>query len=142
MHKSLYLHLFAMHKHSTHDQHIMRSSQTAILDSPSLPLVVRKAHIFPSMQNKALLSLGLFCDNYYMVLLKKSAINIKHNNSDSLSLQGYRDTTNEVWAIDISSQGLRSPSEDICSQANNVYELKCEKDIITYLHKVYCSPVP
>ena len=52
------------------DGAIIQSSHIALLGASSLPLAVRKARIFSSMQNKALLSLGQFCDNDYKVVLK------------------------------------------------------------------------
>ena len=121
---------------------IMKSSHAALLDAPSLPLTVRKVHIFPSMQKKALLSLGKFCDNNYTFVLKKNAINNNHKDRNSFYLQGHRYTTSGMWTVGISSQGLRNPSEDIHAQANNVYKLKRDKYIITYFHKAYFSPVP
>ena len=86
------------------DGAIMTSSHTALLDFPSLPMAVRKAHIFPSMRNKALLSLGQFCDNEYDVTLTKTTISIIHHRDPTLSLHGHRDHTTGMWTIDISTK--------------------------------------
>ena len=123
----------------------MQSSHTALIDAPHLPLVVRKAHIFPTMKNKALLSLGKFHDNGYEVALAKSAIHIIHQHEASLSLHGTWEPSNGMWIVDISTNDLQPPYASPAStapQVNNVYELNKKRDIVTYLHKVAFSPVP
>jgi len=78
------------------------------------------------MKNKALLSLGQFCDNGYDVALTQSAIHIIHKHDDSLSLHGIRDPSNGIWIVDIPSDALHlsDPSPPFSSlQVNNVYEL-------------------
>ena len=47
-----------------------------------------------------------------------------------------------MCTVDIYSQVIRSTSEDIHAQPNNVYELKRKKWIITCLHKADFIPVP
>ena len=127
------------------DGSTMQSSHTALIDAPHLPLAVRQAHIFPSMRNKALLSLGQFCDNGYDVALSQSSIHIIHHHDSSLSLHGTRDPSNGMWIVDISAAALRpskpSPTRTT-PQVNNVYELNKKRDIVTYLHKAAFSPVP
>ena len=127
------------------DGSIMQSSHTALIDAPHLPLAVRQAHIFPSMRNKVLLSLGQFCDNGYDVALSQSDIHIIHHHDCSLSLHGTRDPSNGMWIVDISAAALRpsNPSPTRTTpQVNNVYELNKKRDIVTYLHKAAFSPVP
>ena len=115
----------------------MTSSHTALLAFPRLPELVRKAHIFLSMRNKALLSLGQFCENEYDVLLTKITISINHHHSPALSLQGHRNKTTVMWTIDISI----SPTPTNV-KSSNVYKLNKKRDIVTYLHKAAVSPVP
>ena len=121
------------------DGAIMTSSHTALLDFPTLPIAVRRAHIFPSMQNKALLSLGQFCDNGYDVALTRTTISINHHHNPSLSLYGQRDTTTGMWTVDISA---KPHPPTITSHCHNIYELNKKRDIVTYLHKAAFSPVP
>ena len=45
------------------DGHIIYSSHTDLLPQNTLPIAARQAHIFPDLKNKALLSIGMFCDN-------------------------------------------------------------------------------
>ena len=89
------------------------------------------------MKNKALLSLGQFCDNEYNVLLTKETISINHHHNSNLSLQGHRDKSTGMWTINITR-----PPTQLIEQSNNVYELNKNRDIVTYLHKAAFSPVP
>ena len=100
----------------------MQASHTALLSATHLPLSVRKAHISPQMQNKALLSLGQFCDNNYEVKLTALTINITHQHDTNMWLTGSRDLSNGMWTIYILPQAL--PQEPTPNPVvNNVYEL-------------------
>ena len=61
----------------------------------------RKAYIFPSLQNKALFSLGQFCDNGYEIKLIEEHIFIIHKNNPTMLLQGIRDLTTRVWTVNL-----------------------------------------
>ena len=50
------------------DGHIIYSSHTALIPQNTLPIAARQAHIFPDLKNKALLSIGMFCDNGCLAL--------------------------------------------------------------------------
>ena len=56
------------------DGHIIYSSHTDLLPQNTLPLVAQQAHIFPDLNNKALLSIDMFYDNKCLALFddKKS----------------------------------------------------------------------
>ena len=85
----------------------MTATHTALLDAPHLPSAVRRVHIFPQMQNKALLSLGQFCDNDYVVKLTKTTIAIEHLNDPTMSLHGRRDVTTGMWTINLEYKSLQ-----------------------------------
>ena len=104
----------------------MQANHTALLSAPHLPILVRKAHIFPQMKNKALLSLGQFCDNIYDVKLTTSTINIIHHYDASMSLNGSCDDATSMWTIYISPQAL--PQKHIPTPVANVYELNKKRD--------------
>ena len=121
------------------DGAIMTALHTALLDIPHLTLVLWQANIFPLMQNKALLSLGQFCDNKYDVALTRITISINYHHDPAQYLYGHRDPTTGMWTIDISAKPHCPP---ITSHCNNVYELNKKRDIVTYLHKAAFNPVP
>ena len=58
------------------DRAVMQASHTCYLNFPNLLEEVTRAHIFPAMHNKALVSLGQFFDNGYEVHLTKTHIYI------------------------------------------------------------------
>ena len=45
------------------DRHIIYSSHNSLLPQDNLPIEAHHAHILPHLKNKALLSIGMFCDN-------------------------------------------------------------------------------
>ena len=77
---------------------IIRSTHTAELDMPHLPLAARQAHIFPDLANSALLSIGQFCDNGYEARFTKHSVTIQQG--ATIILQGQRDP-NGLWVLDL-----------------------------------------
>ena len=45
------------------------SYHMALLPNTGLPLEARCAHVFPGLKNKALLSIGAFCDYSYLEII-------------------------------------------------------------------------
>jgi hypothetical protein len=54
----------------------MKSTHTSTLDIPQLSKSAKAAHIFPSMENNSLLSVGQLCDEGYFVLFGRDEVNI------------------------------------------------------------------
>ena len=121
----------------------MQASHTCDLDIEHLPVEVTAAHIFPNMQNKCLISLGVFADNGYNIHLTETHIYITHLQDASKSLMGYRDAVSKMWTVDVTNKPNTTLPRVQANrlQANNVYEYRKKKDIITYLHKAAFSPV-
>lgn len=109
----------------------MTATHRAHLPWPKLLIEVRNVELFPQMKNKLLLSLEQFCNHGYNVHLTKETIYINHLTDPSLLLEGKQSSTDGMWYIDIHPD----------STANNVYELKKKKDLVTYLHKIAFSRV-
>ena len=145
------------------------SSQSCVLPLPALPLPAKTANIFPAMNNKALLSLGKFCDHNYIVTLTKDKIMIQNKDDLNLSLQGHRDFSTGMWLIDLKghSQSGRPPtaaaagsipSSSSCDplpqptqpqthtalpqthNLNSAYELSRKADLVLFLHKCCFCP--
>ena len=119
----------------------MAATYTALINAPHLPNTVRYAHIFPQIHNKALLSLRNFFDNDYNVKLTQTIISIDNLHDPSMFLHGYRDRTTVMWTIDLFYQELLPEGNSHLLQANIIYELNKNRDIIPYLRKVAFSPV-
>ena len=125
------------------DGTIMQATHTAKLAIDHLPDAVRHAYVFPEMQNKCLLALGTFCDNGYEIHLTISHIYITHLTDPALSLVGHRDLVSKMWTVNIDNNPNQTAArvQSTRLMANNVYEYKKKKDIVTYLHKAAFSPV-
>ena len=121
----------------------MRASHTCHIVLDNIPTAVKRAHIFPGLHNKALISLGQFCDNGYEVQLTKDKIYINHITNNELSIEGNRDRMTKMWTINIDNMQRPNKlhSNDKHLKMNNVYKFNKKKDIVTYLHKAAYSPV-
>ena len=53
----------------------MQSNHMALLPFPQMTISARRAHVFPALQNKALLSIGQFCDSNFTAFFAKSKSN-------------------------------------------------------------------
>ena len=145
------------------------STKKGELCFPHLPSDVKQAHIFPDIKNKALLSLGTFCDNGYTVELTKDRINIISKTNNYFNLYGHRDHSTGLWMIKTvqdqqpasagyehgdASSSLQAPPPPpthplgpapiiprlVPGSANNVYALRKQRDIVCFLHKAAFSP--
>ena len=61
----------------------------------------------------------------------------------NLSLRGHRDPMSKMWTVNIADPTCHTDShvQPTRIMANNVYEYKKKKDIVTYLHKAAFSLV-
>jgi hypothetical protein len=97
----------------------MESSHTAELDIPELNAAASKAHVFPSMANHYLLSVGQLCDERYTVTFKQDEVTIC-DSGNSQFFSGPRDLNTGLWRINLRTTNNHKP-EPI---ENNVYELR------------------
>ena len=63
----------------------IRASHTALIPFPQLSLSARQAHIFLSLRNKALLSIGQFYDDGFSVVFDQNHVTAFKSNHLSLS---------------------------------------------------------
>ena len=110
----------------------IQASHTALLNLPQLPIEARRAHIFPDLNNSALVSIGQFCDNQCEAIFNKRQVKII-NQHNEIVLTGPRDPITGLWTIDL------NPTPQ---SANSVYEQRKQQDIVKYLHQACGSPVP
>ena len=76
----------------------IRLPHQALLKFPQISLAARQAHVFPALQNKALLSIGQFCDDGFRILFDKDRVNVFKGDT---SILGTRDPTNGLYYISI-----------------------------------------
>jgi hypothetical protein len=128
----------------------MRSTHTALLPFPEMSLAARQSTVFPALGNRALLSIGQFCDDGFDVNFTSSDVRISKN--DTL-ISGQRDSRDGLYYIDLAStDAVHSrvprpistpslPTLSIKSAALNAYAMTTKRDLILYLHRAAFSPV-
>jgi hypothetical protein len=128
----------------------IQATHTALLPLPQLPLAARHAHIFPALRNRALLSIGQFCDSGFEAIFTANHVTLRRNGIDELL--GTRDHRNGLWNIRLSTPPLPTThSRDLpapapprsmlsCEHANNVHEMRNQRDLVAYLHRACFSP--
>jgi hypothetical protein len=107
---------------------IMESTHTASLDIPELNKSASIAHIFPSMTNHSLLSVGKLCDEGYSVTFRIEAVTI-YNSQSVQNLKGARDLDTGLWRINLRKEYQQHP-----------HELRNTRAYVNYLHKAMFSP--
>jgi hypothetical protein len=113
----------------------MESSHTADLDIPELNAAASEAHVFPSMTNHYLISVGHLCDEGYIFTLKQDTVTICDSEHSQI-LSGPRDLNTGLWRINLRRTNNHKPDPI----ANNVYELSNTGALVHYLHKALFSP--
>ena len=79
------------------DSGTLKSTHTAELDIPSLPLAARQTHLFPHLASGSLLSIGQLCDHGCTAHFSKSKLYIFYQ--QKLIMQGTRQPS-KLWTID------------------------------------------
>ena len=76
----------------------MQSTHTALLSFPQLPLAARRAHVFPSLQNKALLSIGQICNSNFTAVFHDGQVRLRN---EYTTITGQRDPSTGLYYIDL-----------------------------------------
>ena len=115
----------------------MQSTNTALLPFPQLPLAAQRAHISRELQNKALLSLGQFCDRNFTAVFRNGQVKLS-NDGTTITVQ--RDPSTGLYYIDLPEPPHVAPQE-LHPFACSAYEKKTKADLVQYLHRCAFSPV-
>ena len=81
------------------DGHIIYSSHTALLPQNTLPIETRHAHIFIDLKNKALLSIGMFCDNGCIAIFDNKKVHIINKTTNKHIMYGTRDNQKSLYMV-------------------------------------------
>jgi hypothetical protein len=106
---------------------IITSTHTAKLPFPQLPTKAIEAHIFPHLQNHALLSIGILCDSGCSVTFTQEHIQVQYNNQ--IVLEGTCIPPG-LWTIDIPAP----------QQANATYSAPLKATALQHVHASLFSP--
>ena len=120
------------------DGNIIKSIHSAIINNKNLPRQARKCHLFSGMKNKVLISLGELCDCGMKISLNKNEILIHEDNKASkLVMKGERSKYNGMWYLNLNQE-----ENQHAQQANNVNELRKQKNVVDFLSLAMWKPVP
>ena len=72
----------------------MQSTHTALLTFPQLPLAAQRAHVFPELQNKALLSIGQLFDSNFTAFFREGQVKLSN---DDTTITGQQDPSTRLY---------------------------------------------
>ena len=81
------------------DGHILYFSHTALLPQDTLPIEALYAHVFPDLKNKALLSIGMLCDNGYLALFDDKKVHIINKKTNKHIMHGTCDNQSSLYMV-------------------------------------------
>jgi hypothetical protein len=124
----------------------MRSTHKALPPFPQLSASVRSAAVFPTLHNKALVSVGQFCDDGFKVIFTAEQVRLT---KDDLTILGSRYKSDGLYYIKLTPDAVTStdasvsnlPAPSLNSAASNVYTMQTKRDLVQYLHRAAFSPV-
>ena len=124
----------------------MAATHTALLPNngllPPLSAVARRAHVFPTMSNHPLLSIGQFCDDGYDATFTSDAV-LLSKDGQTFTI-GTRNHVNGLWTVDLSAPSSIRPldaSSISFPLVNSVHTMKTLPDLVIYFHRACFSPV-
>ena len=125
------------------DGHIIYSSHTALLPQNNLPISEQQAHIFPNLKNKALLSIGVFCDNGCLALFDDKKVYIVDKRTNKNIMHGTRDNKSTLYMVSLPTEQNEDMTEREIPEhhfAGILYEAKSKSDQSTFLHLACWRP--
>jgi len=143
--------------------HTIRSTESALLNIPTLSNTATAAHTFKKLATGNLLSIGKLCDENCEVVFKKTTMEVT-NNDGFIIIKGKRDTSNGLWkaAVPIATKisnryAILQDDNDYTNDSKNAIKLPtikapqlngiirnktAKKTIVQFHHSSLGSPVP
>ena len=119
----------------------MHSTHTGLLNFHDLSKAARTTHIFPSMQQQDLISVGQLADAGFTSTFNGTSVVITNGTT---TINGERDLQEGgLYYVNLppSKQLSLAPPEDkSCYIALNAYEMTTKRDLVQYLH--HCAGCP
>ena len=114
-----------------------------------LSLATCQARIFPSLCNKALLSIGQLCNDGFLVVFDQHHVTAFKANQ--LSFSGNRDPKNGLYHVDlpptlsppitITVAPSLPPPASTHIEAHSAYKMTTQANLVQFLHRAAFSPV-
>ena len=115
----------------------MQSTHMAMSPLPQLPLAARKAHVFPELQSKSLLSLGQLCNSKFTAVSHKDHVKL---NRREITITGQRHPSTGLYYIDLPQPPPVAP-QALHPFACSEYAMKTKAELVQYLHRCAFSLV-
>ena len=125
------------------DGHIIYSYHTSLLPQDTLPIEAQHAHIFPDLKNKALLSIGMFCDNIRLALFNDKKVDIINIRTNKNIMHGTRENQSSLYMVPLTPEQNENMTEFKIPErhfSGSLYESKSKADLCTFLHLALWSP--
>ena len=125
------------------DRHIIFYSHTTLLPQDALPIEARHAHIFPDLKNKALLSIGMFCENRCIAIFDNKKVNIINKKTNKHIMHGTRDNQTSLYMVPLKPEQNENMAEVKIPEhrfSGSLYETKSKAGLCTFLHLALWRP--
>ena len=122
---------------------LIRSTHTATLNLPSIPMSARAAHIFPGLTG-SLLSIGLLTDAGLTAVYTADAVVITDQKGIPV-LSGKRSPTTRLWMIDLPGPSVVSPpdtdtTDEVVHYTAAVIRHENDSHLVNFYHTTLGSP--
>ena len=113
------------------NREIIESTHTKLLNHQDLPFQARPVHIF-SRLNKALLSIGDFCEHIYEAAFNKKSVHIKNKQSGSTIMRRTRDARTNLYMLSLTQQNkqMTEPKTPDEYFAGSAHECNSKKTLV------------
>ena len=109
----------------------INSTHTALIPITGLPLKTREAHIFPGPKNRALISIGIFCDNGCITIFNDKHVIIKNKVTQEIIMKGGRDVNTTLNMLDLHNNSImKEDSIPDTLFVGNMYGCKAKLDLV------------
>ena len=119
------------------DGSTIRSTHTATLDLPTLPLAARHAHVFPDLIG-SLISIGVLTDHGMTALYDATTVTIY--SGKTAVLRGLRSPDNRLWFFDLAAATSPDPPPAVHSAAAMFPSNSTHMQIVAWYHATLGSP--
>ena len=104
---------------------------------PQLQIAARQDHVFPALQNNALISIGQFCNINFTAVFHKGNLQLSR---DGITIPGKRDPSTGMYYIDLPQPPPVTPPA-LNPFAFSTYEMNTKAELVQYLHRCAFSLV-
>ena len=118
---------------------VIRSTHTATLNLPSLPLAARAAHLFPTLTG-SLLSIGMLITDAGLTAIYTADAVMIQDATGTTVLSGTRSPSTRLWMIDLSPPITESQKEELPYHASAVIHHENDSQLVHFYQATVGAP--